>query len=237
MNPGCAFLINSLANFQVDTAMALFKKEGVKKIALVHEGDGYSEDLASLTRTKWQAMGQEVVAYQMVSKGEQDMSALVTQLQSKKPDMIFWTAYYADGALLVKQLRQFGYQGKIIVGDGCTDAQFIKIGGKATEGVFNLSNPLPEFLPKGKDFIAKYKARYHTNPGAYSALGYDGMMLFADALRRANSIDHKALTAAIKATKNYPGLSGKISFDNNNNLAASNFVVLQVKNGEFKLFM
>jgi branched-chain amino acid transport system substrate-binding protein len=49
----------------------------------------------------------------VVNKGEQDMSSLVTRIKSKAPDMVFWTAYYADGALLIKQLRQFGY-GKAI---------------------------------------------------------------------------------------------------------------------------
>jgi len=201
----------------------------------VHQGDGYSEDLASLTQSKWKAMGHEVVAYEMVTKGEQDQSSLVTRIKSKNPDMVFWTAYYADGGLLIKQLRQGGYRGKITVGDGSTDPHLIQIGGKATEGVYALANPLPEFLPKGKDFIAKYKAKFNQEPGPYSALSYDGMMLLADALKRAGSTDHAKLTAAIKASKAVPGLSGPITFDAKNNLANSNFVVLQVKDAKWAM--
>ncbi|MGA2080052.1 MAG: branched-chain amino acid ABC transporter substrate-binding protein [Holophaga sp.] len=235
LNPGHAFLINSLATFQVDTAMKLFKKIGAKKIAIVHQGDGYSEDLASLTRTKWEQEGNQVVAYEMVTKGEQDQSSLVTRIKSKNPDMVFWTAYYADGALLIKQLRQGGYKGKITVGDGSTDPHLIEIGGKATEGVYALSNPLPKFLPKGAEFISKYRARFHAEAGPYSALTYDGTMLLVDALKRAGSTDHAKLTAAIKATKNFPGLSGPITFDEHNNLALSNFQMLVVQNGDWQL--
>lgn len=235
LNPGNAFLINSMATFQVDTAVDLFKKQGFKKLAIVHQGDGYSEDLASLTQKKWKEMGNEVVAYEMVTKGEQDQSSLVTRLKSKSPDMVFWTAYYADGGLLIKQLRQGGYRGKITVGDGSTDPHLIQIGGKATEGVFALANPLPEFLAKGQKFIADYKAKFNAEPGPYSALSYDGMYLLADALRRAGSTDRKKLIAALKQTKAYPGLSGPVTFDDKNLLATSNFVVLQVKDAKWSM--
>jgi branched-chain amino acid transport system substrate-binding protein len=236
-NPGNAFLINALATYQVDTAMELFKKHAIKTIALVHQGDAYSEDLASLTRKKWEAMGKQVLAYEMVNPGEQDQSSLVTRLKGKNPEMVFWTAYFADGALLIKQLRQAGYRGKITVADGSVDPHLIEIGGKATEGVFALSLPLPEFLPggKGQDFIPKYKAKYHVDPGPCSPLCYDGMMLMADAMRRAGGTDAKAVIAALKATKAYPGLAGPIAFDSNNNLAQSNFITLTVKNAKWAL--
>jgi len=235
LNPGNTFLINALATYQVDTALDLFKKQGVKRLAIVNEGDGYSEDLANLTRTKWTAAGGQIATYEMVAKGEQDMSALVTKLKSSNPDMIFWTAYFADGALLIKQLRQGGYRGKITVGDGSTDIQLIKIGGKATEHTFAMANPLPEFLPKGKTFVEKYKAEYKQDPGPYSALSYDAMMLLSDSIKRAGSTDKAKLTAAIKASKNFPGISGPISFDDKNNLAHSNFVVLEVKDAKWAL--
>lgn len=235
LNPGNAFLINAMAPAQVDTAVDMFKKQGVKKLAIVHQGDGYSEDLAALTQKKWKEMGAEVVAYEMVTKGEQDQSSLVTRLKSKSPDMVFWTAYYADGGLLIKQLRQGGFRGKITVGDGSTDPKLIEIGGKATDGVYAMANPLPEFLPTGKKFIGEYKAKFNVEPGPYSALSYDGAYLLADALKRAGSTDRKKLIGALKATKAFPGLSGPVTFTANNLLATSNFVVLQVKNSKWAL--
>jgi len=235
LNPGNAFLINALGNYQVDTAMALFKKLGAKKIAIVHQGDGYSEDLASLTKKRWTEAGNQVVAYELVNKGEQDDSAVVTRIKSQSPDLVFWTAYYADGALLIKQLRAAGYKGKITVGDGSTDAKLIELSGKAADGVNALSNPLPEFLPKGKKFIEEYKAKFHVDPGPYSALSYDGMNLLCDAIKRAGTVDKKAVAAALKATKDFQGISGSISFTDKNLLAHSNFVVLVVKGGKFQL--
>jgi branched-chain amino acid transport system substrate-binding protein len=236
LNPGNAFLINALGNYQVDTAMALFKKLGVKKMAIVHQGDGYSEDLASLAKKRWTEMGNAVVAYEVVNKGEQDNSALVTRIKSKGPDLVFWTAYYADGALLIKQLRAGGYKGKVTVGDGSTDAKIIELAGKAAEGVTALANPLPEFLTTGKKFVADYKAKFKVAPGPYSALSYDGMYLYADALKRAGSADKKAVIAALKATKGFKGISGPVTFTDKNLLAQSNFVTLVIKGGKFELY-
>ena len=235
LNPGNAFLINAIGTYQVDTAVDLFKKQGVKKIAIIHQGDGYSEDLASLTKKRWTEMGNEVVAFEVVNKGEQDNSALVTRIKSKAPELVFWTAYYADGSLVIKQLRAGGYKGKIAVGDGTTDAKFIEIAGKAADGVYALANPLPEFLTEGKKFVQDYKAKFKVNPGPYSALSYDGMYLLADAIKRAGSVDKKAVTAALKATKGFKGISGPVSFTDKNLLARSNFVVLVVKDNKFNL--
>ena len=61
------------------------------------------------------------------------------------------------------------------------------------------------------------------------------MMLLADAIKRAGSADKKAVTAALKKTDKFPGLSGPVSFTDKNLLATSNFVVLLVKDGKWSL--
>jgi branched-chain amino acid transport system substrate-binding protein len=180
-------------------------------------------------------MGNEVVAFEVVNKGEQDHSALVTRIKSKAPDLVFWTGYYAEGALVIKGLRVVGYKGKLTVGDGSTDAKLMEIAGQAAEGITALANPLPEFLTEGKRFIQDYQAKFRVNPGPYSVLSYDGMYLLADAIKRAGSLDKKAVAAALKATTGFKGISGPVRFTDRNLLAHSNFVVLAVKDGKFHL--
>jgi branched-chain amino acid transport system substrate-binding protein len=235
-NPGNAFQINSTGFDQVATAIGLFSEKKVKSLAIVHQGDGYSEDLAKLTREKWTAMGNEVVAYEVVNKGEQDHSSLVTSIKSKNPDAVFWTAYYADGALLIKQLRQAGYRGLIAVGDGSNSPKLMEIAGPAAEGVFCFSNPTVEYLPAAKAFADNYKKAFKQDPGPYSALSYDGMNLMASAIKKAGSADRKAIIAALKATKDFNGIAGPISFTPENTLARSNFVILIAKGPKWELY-
>ncbi len=228
-NPGNGFQINSTGIDQAITAVNLFKEKKIKKLAIIHQGDGYSSDLSSLTEKRWKEMGNEVVAVEVVNKGEQDHSALVTRLKSKAPDAVFWTAYYADGALVIKQLRQSGFGKLIAVGDGSNSPKLMEIAGKAAEGVFCFSNPTVEYLPAAKAFAENYKKKFNQDPGPYSALAYDGMNLLADAIKRANSAEKTAIAKALKETKEFKGIAGPISFKPDNTLARSNFVVLIAK--------
>jgi branched-chain amino acid transport system substrate-binding protein len=232
-NPGNCFQTNGTAFHQIEKAMEMWTKGGVKKVAVVHQGDAYSADLANIVEKEWPAAGNEVVAIEVMNKGEQDTSALVTRLKAKNPDLVFWTAYFADGGLLIKQLRQSGYEGKIMVGDGSCSPQLIQIGGTATEGVQVLSSPIAEYLPAAKEFSEKYKEKYNADPGPYAALAYDGMGLLADAMSRAGSTDFDAVVQALKDTDNYEGVAGTTSFAENHTLAKSNFMVVEVKDGKF----
>lgn len=235
-NPGNAYMINSTGYDQTTTAVNLFKEKGVKKLAIIHQGDGYSEDLARLTKEKWTEMGAEVVAYEVVNKGEQDHSSLVTRIKSTAPDAVFWTAYYADGALVIKQLRQGGYMNLIAVGDGSNSPKLMEIAGKAAEGVFCFSNPTVEYLPEAKAFGDNYKKNFNNDPGPYSALAYDGLYLMADAIKRAGSTDAAAIIKALSETTEFKGIAGPVSFTKENTLARSNFVILVAKGDKWDLY-
>ena len=235
-NPGNAFMINSTGFDQVRTAVALFKAKGIKTLAIINEGDAYSANLADLTRKAWEKMGNKVVDYEVVSKGEQDFSAVVTRIRERHPDAVFWTAYYADGALLIKQLRQGGYSGMIALGDGNNSPKLFQLAGAAAEGVYCFSNPTADFLPAAKTFIGDYEKEFHQPPGPYSALSYDGMMLMAHAITTAGSTDKAKIIAALKATHDYKGNAGPILFTPQNTLARSNFVVLLGKGGKWTLY-
>src|SRR5690606_27149424 len=157
-NPGNAFMINSTGNDQVAKAIEYFNSKAIKSIAIVNQGDAYSQDLADLTKKNWEAAGNTVTSFETTNKGEQDYSAVVTSSISGSPDAVFWTAYYADGGLLLRQLRERGYQGLIAVGDGSNSPELFKIAGPAAEGVIGFSNPTADFLPDAKAFADAYQA-------------------------------------------------------------------------------
>ena len=232
-NPGNSFQTNGTAANQVAKAIEMWQAGGVKTVAIVNQGDGYSADLANLAKTEFEKAGGQVVSMEVMNKGEQDTSALVTGIKAKKPDLVFWTAYFADGGIFIKQLRQGGYTGKIMVGDGSCDPQLMTIGGSATDGVQVLSSPNPAFLPNAAAWVTAYKAKYNQDPGPYSALSYDGMNLLADAYTRANSMDFAAVVKALQETKDLQGLSGVINFAPDHTLATSNFMVVECQGGKF----
>ncbi len=234
-NPGNTFMINSTGNDQVAKAVEYFTTHGIKSIAIVNQGDSYSQDLADLTKASWEAAGNTVTAFETTNKGEQDYSAVVTSIKSGNPDAVFWTAYYADGGLLIRQLREAGYQGLIAVGDGSNSPELFKIAGAAAEGVIGFSNPTVEFLPEAKAFAEAYTAKFGTAPGPYSTLSYDATKLLAWALETAGGTDFDKVVAALASANFTDTISGPISFTAEKTLARSNFVVLQGKGGAWIL--
>ena len=203
-NPGNAFMINSTGNDQVAKAIEYFTTHGIKSLAIVNQGDSYSQDLADLTK-------------------------------SGNPDAVFWTAYYADGGLLIRQLREAGYQGLIAVGDGSNSPELFKIAGPAAEGVIGFSNPTAEFLPEAKAFAEAYTAKFGSAPGPYSTLSYDATKLLAWAFETAGSTDFDKVVATLASANFTDTISGPISFTPEKTLARSNFVVLAGKGGAWTL--
>jgi branched-chain amino acid transport system substrate-binding protein len=230
-DPGNAFLINSTGDQQAITAVKFFKQKKIKTMAIVNEGDAYSQNLADLTRTAWEKAGGKVVDFETVNAGEQDYSAVVTAINAKNPDAVFWTAYYADGGLFIRQLRQSGYQGMMTVGDGSNSVKLFDIAGPAAEGVYAFSNPTAQFLPAAKSFIATYKKDYNAEPGPYAPLTYDGMQLLAWAMQKAGTANAAAVEKALASAGGKQWLTGPIAFTKQNTLTRSNFVVLEGKNG------
>ncbi|HKJ96002.1 MAG TPA: branched-chain amino acid ABC transporter substrate-binding protein [Gammaproteobacteria bacterium] len=234
-NPGNAFMINSTGFDQVKKAVGFFEKKGVKSLAIVNQGDAYSQDLANLTRNQWEKDGHKVAAYETVSKGEQSFASLVTKIKSSGADAVFWTAYYADGGLLIRQLRQGGFRGIIAVGDGSNSPKLFEIAGRAAEGVYGFSNPTADFLPEAKGFIKSYKDQFGNAPGPYAPLAYDGMHLLAWAIDKAGSTDHDAIEKALASVDGQSWLTGPISFTDKNTLARSNFIILKGEGGHWTL--
>jgi branched-chain amino acid transport system substrate-binding protein len=234
-NPGNAFMINSTGNDQVAKAMDVWKAKGYKALAIVNEGDAYSQDLATLAQKSFTDAGGKVVDFETVNHGEQDFSAVVTKIKAANPDAVFWTAYDDDGGPFIKQLREGGYGGDIYVGDGSTSTNLFKLAGDAAEGVFAFSSPTAEFLPNAKAFADAYQAKFNIAPSSYGPLTYDGMKLLADAITKAGGTDSAKVIAALQAEDYKDGIAGEISFRPDHTLARSNFVVVVGKGGAWTL--
>ena len=234
-NPGWAFMINSTGLDQAATAVEHFQALGAETIGVIDSGDAYSADLKVQTILQWEAAGYEIVAEDTVQRGEVDFSAFVTTIMATQPDGIYWTGYQAEGALLIRQLREGGYEGIIVVGDGSSAQELIDLAGPAAEGVFCTGPPLTDFLPAAQSFIERYEASFPREPGAYAALMYDATMLLADAMERAGTFDSAEIRDALDATDGFEGLAGPIFFTEDNTLARSNFVILEARDGRWAL--
>jgi branched-chain amino acid transport system substrate-binding protein len=220
--------------FQGTVCAKFSRKLGFKKAAIITDvSKDYSLGLAKSFKQEFTANGGVITGEQSYSGGDKDFSAQLTAIKADNPQVIFLPAYYTEAPLIIRQARQLGITVPFVGGDGWDSPELVGVGGSAVEGCY-FSN---HFSDQSKDprvvaFVDAYRKKYNGEPDAMVALGYDSVYLLADAMKRAGTTDPAKVNAAIAATKDFPGVTGKITLDDHRN-PNKPAVMLQVKNGKF----
>ena len=142
--------------------------------------------------------------------------------------------YYTDVALICIQAKQLGLAVPIFGGDGWESETLVEIGKDAVEGQYFSTHYAPNAGSSVINaFLDKYKKHFNGKlPDAMAALGYDSAMILADAMKRAGSSDPAKVRDALAATKDFDGVTGKITINDKRD-AVKSAVILQVKGGKF----
>ena len=219
------------------TVMANFatKTLKIKNVGLlVDVKSDYSVGLAKFFKEQFEKNGGKIVAEKNYSGGDKDFKAQLTAIKAGKPEGIFVPGYYTEAGLIVRQARQLGLRVPIFGGDGWESSSLAQIGGSAMEGTYFSTHFSPEEqTPAIQEFVKKYKAKYSSAPDAMAALGYDSMMILADAMKRANSSEGPKVRDELAKTKEFKAITGTINIDDQRN-AKKSAVILTIKGGEFK---
>ncbi len=231
------FLINCGGEIQAKTAADFMVKTlGAKQVALVDDQSAFATNLSQLTATDIVADGGTVADKESVSATQVDLSSLISKLKSANVGAVYFTGYYSQGGLLIKQARAAGLKSQIVVGDGSWDQKLIDIAGASNaEGVYITCTPTADMLPNAKGWIAKYQSLYNRAPGPYAADAYDAVMLLNHVIKAINSTDNAKVIQALHQTNDYQGLTGLLGFTQDGTREHGTEVVLVVKGGKFVL--
>jgi branched-chain amino acid transport system substrate-binding protein len=231
------FLVNGTGDQQAAAAMAWLTKSGAKKVAVLDDNTSYSKDIAVRTVAELDKPGApDKSSLDAVTPGESDYSANVANVMKGHPDFVYWTGYYQEGGLILRQLRQAGYTGKFMVGDGSVDTKLVKIAGdKAAEGTYATMTQTPDTIAGAQGWIANYKQKFGAEPGPYSTQAYDAVRVAAEAIKNADSTDGDKIVTALEGISGFPLFSGPLKFTPQHTLTSGGFVILVVKNGKFAL--
>lgn len=206
---------------------------GLQKVAIFTDvKSDYSIGLADVFGKRFRDSGGAVVATQSYAAGDSDFRSQLTAIRAAQPQAIFVPGYYTDAAQIAMQARELGVNVPLIGGDGWESPKLLEIGGAALNGSFfaatvSLASPDPAV----QKFVAAWKAKKGVDPEGLNALGYDSMMIVADAIRRANSLDGSAIRDAIAATRNFSGASGTITFGSDRD-PIKPVPIVEVRNGQ-----
>ena len=219
------------------TVMGKFAlSRGFKRVAvLTDEKQDYSKGLAQFFIEHLSKNGGTIVKEQCYSTGDKDFRAQLTSIKAAKPEAIFLPGYYTEVSLIARQARQLGLKNTpFLGGDGWVGEPLLKVAGNALDGCFyssHFSTESPE--PVIREFMAAYRAKFQSEPDDMAALGFDSAMLLADAMKRAGTTDGARVRDAIAATKDFPGVTGRITIDAQRN-ASKPAVVQTIEAGKYK---
>lgn len=203
------------ADIQNEVAGNVAAKDwGLKTFAVIHDKTDYGKTNAEQFIASVKNNGGEVVAFDGISVGQQDFSALLTTIKSKNPDMVFFGGVATEAALIKRQMTELKMTAIFMSDSGILSDTFNKIAGPAADGTLahGIGKPL-EDLPGGQDFIKAYAAAKYAEPHeAYAPFAYDAANIIIKGLEQVGP-DRAKLAGAIRGITNFQGILGETTFD------------------------
>ena len=212
---------------------------GVKKAFIVHDGELYGKGIASVFKKNAAANGFQIAGMEQTDAKASNYRSLAVKIKQSGADLVYFGGTtQSNVGQLIKDLRSSGYTAKIMVPDGCFENAFIDSAGKE-----NLENstyitfggiPGEQLVGRGKEFYETYKRTYQSEPEAYASYGYEAGRVAVEVIRRAGKKDRRAILDAAATIKNFEGLLGTWSFDENGDTTLRVMSGNIVKDGKFE---
>jgi branched-chain amino acid transport system substrate-binding protein len=196
---------------------AKFMKEvlGSSKIGILHDNSTYAQGLAEETRHYAGLQGLTVEYYSAINPSDQDFSPILTTIRGHNLDAIYFTGYFSQAGLLLKQSAELGLNVKWVTGNASNNPDMITIAGvQNAQGTYVTTEPLPKDLeyPEAKKFVSDYQAKYNEDPASvWTIMAAEAFNVIKIAIEKTNSTDPKVLAEYLhKDLTNVNGLTGPV---------------------------
>ncbi|MFH0783522.1 MAG: ABC transporter substrate-binding protein [Pseudomonadota bacterium] len=225
----CIFRVCFIDDFQgeVMATFALKELQAKTAVVLTNTSEKFSLSLAGVFIEKFKKLGGKILWEGDYLGDAVNFEEQLGKLKELKPDVCFVPGYDTDTGFIVKQSRELGIESIFLSGDGLTQDLY-KYAGTAAAGTYFLKHWHQEDLdPKSRQFVQAYEQEYSKMPDAVTALSYDAVLILADAVKRANSIEPQNIRSALAETQGFKGVSGDITFDENRNPVNKSAVIVK----------
>ena len=191
---------------------------GAKNVAMLVGKDEYLYAVAGGFEEGFQSLGGNITRREEFLIGENDFRTQLLKLFAKeKPEAIF-VSHFGEGGKIIKQASELGFSGAFLGSDTFSLADVPRVAGKLLDHrtYFGLWRNFDSQTKEQLEFVELYKQKYGEEPGDYlfyNVLGYDGVMVAAEALKKTGGDGGEKLKNALYQTQNHQGLSGPISID------------------------
>lgn len=203
-------------NFIVKTLKA-------KRIAVIHDKDTYGQGLADATKSQINKLGKKEVLYEGLTRGEKDFNALATKIKSVNADLVYFGGLHTEAGVLVKQLREQGWDGPFVSGDGIASNEFVDVvgGPKNTKNVFLTFLEDPSKRKSNQKIIEEFSASGY-EPEGFTLYSYAAVQVLATSMKKVGTNSEKI--AKDLKSKGFNTVIGRIAFNEIGDPKKSGFV-------------
>ena len=223
-------------DMQQGAAMARFATEALKakRIAVIDDRTAYGQGLADALVDNLKRLGVTPVGREFTNDKATDFSAILTRLKAAKPDAIFYGGMDAQGAPLLRQMKQLGIDAKYLGGDGGCTTEMIKLAGPAINAdVFCTQAGIPmDKMPAGKSFNERFLKRFSTPVQLYAPYSYDAASALIEAMKLADSADPARYLPLLQKVS-FKGVTGTVAFDASGDIREGGVALYQHQSGKW----
>lgn len=199
------------------SAMAQYTiKKGLGKIAILHINNEYGLGVANVFQKEYSMLGGKLLIIETYSQGSSNMRSQLTKIKGYKPDAIYLIGHAKENGHVIKQAKDLNIKAQILGTVGIESPDLINIAGKSAEGIIYTA---PTFDPKSSNPVVKtfqdsYAQQFGTESNIFSAIMYDALKIIVLMIEKYD-YDSNKIKDGLYKLKNYPGVSGITTFDEN----------------------
>jgi branched-chain amino acid transport system substrate-binding protein len=206
----------------------------VKNVYILHDKTTYGQSIAEYFRQAAEKDGLKVLGFEGTEE-KANFDPILTPIQAANPDLIYFGGMFDQGGVMFKQARDKGIKATFMGPDGIDSADLVKIAGDAAKGMYytTVAGPVT-YYPAAAKFATDYKAKFGKDPEPFGAQSYDSTVILLKGIEKAvkdaggKKPTRAAVRDAVRATKDFVGLTGSITFDSKGDPAVAKYFVIQV---------
>ena len=225
-------------------ATYVFTELGITKAAAIHDGDPYTEGLASAFSDSFQELGGEIVAFEAEAADATNVEPLLTSVAASSPELIYYPVFIPLGSLITKTAQEIdGLDGVVLAAaDGVLSPDFLEAAGDAANGMYMSGPDLGFGSAAYENFLATYEEEFGTEPlSVFHAHAYDATNFILDAVAAVAQVDadgnmmigRQAMIDHVASYSGKSGMTGTLTCDEYGDCADARIAVNQVQDGEF----
>jgi len=182
------------------------------RVAVLHDGQAYGQGLAEATARRLQEQGVEPAIFEAFEPGQVDFAELLDRLEAQGTEVVYAGSYHVESSMLLRQAAQRGMSLQLMGGDALAGDDFLLYTGPEGIGTIFTFGPDPRDLAGAEEVVRAFRDEEDFEPAGYTLHSYAAIQVWAEAVRRSESLEAGTLAATLREGS-FDTVLGELRFD------------------------